>query len=99
MLSMMMEFSPAGRAGTFLGFWTMMVTMSRGVGVSGGGIVRDIGLSLTGDPAWAYAIVFLLEAGGLVIALCILTRISVKTFRTQHAASFDPISLLAESAE
>ncbi len=37
-LGLMMDMSPVERAGTFLGFWTLLVTFTRGFGVSGGGI-------------------------------------------------------------
>ncbi|NJO84089.1 MAG: hypothetical protein HC828_15745 [Blastochloris sp.] len=46
-LGMMMDMSPNGRAGAFLGFWTLVVTLSRGLGVSSGGPVRDIVLAMT----------------------------------------------------
>ena len=46
-LGLMMDLSPAGRAGTFLGFWTFCVTLARGAGVAGGGIVRDLMLALS----------------------------------------------------
>lgn len=83
-LAMMMEFSPAGRAGTFLGFWTMVVTLARGLGVSGGGIIRDVVLSLSGDLALSYAAVFILELLGLAFAFWILRQINVQSFLADY---------------
>jgi MFS transporter, BCD family, chlorophyll transporter len=96
-----MEFSPAGRAGTFLGFWTMMVTVARGVGVASGGILCDLTLSLTDNPALSYTAVFVLEAGGLVVALWILSRISVRAFQANYARQkpADSAAILAGAME
>jgi MFS-type transporter involved in bile tolerance (Atg22 family) len=72
---MMMEMSPFGRAGTFLGFWTLVVTFARGIGVSGGGIVRDVALQLSGSLSISYGAVFVLGAVGLGVSLYILSQI------------------------
>jgi len=71
-LGMMMTMSPAGRAGTFLGFWTFCVTIARGAGVAGGGILRDATLILSGDGALAYAAVFACGFLGLLASLYLL---------------------------
>lgn len=76
-LGLMMEMSPFGRAGTFLGFWTLVVTLARGAGVSGGGVVRDLALSVSGSLSTSYGAVFLLGAVGLGVALWVLARIRV----------------------
>ncbi|NWF69992.1 MAG: BCD family MFS transporter [Chloroflexi bacterium] len=83
-LGLMMDMSPEGRAGTFLGFWTLVVTVARGIGVSGGGIVRDFGLWLSGNEALAYGGVFLLGAIGLGVALWSLRQVSVKAFQENY---------------
>ena len=77
-LGLMMDMSPAGRAGTFLGFWTLCVTFARGFGVAGGGIVRDIALAATGEHALAYATVFVLGGIGLLISWLALRRADLK---------------------
>ncbi len=76
-LGLMMEMSPAGRAGTFLGFWTLCVTFSRGAGVAGGGIARDLMLSLSGEFSVAYGAVFCCGFIGLVFALLALRRVNL----------------------
>jgi BCD family chlorophyll transporter-like MFS transporter len=76
-LGLMMDMSPHGRAGTFLGFWTLVVTFARGLGVSGGGILRDMTLNLTGDPALAYGIAFSIGFVGLAVSLWALMQINM----------------------
>jgi MFS transporter, BCD family, chlorophyll transporter len=83
-LGLMMEMSPDGKAGTFLGFWTLIVTLSRGMGVSGGGIIRDVALSLTGDVATSYAAVFAIAAVGLAFAYYFLMRTDTASFRQDY---------------
>jgi BCD family chlorophyll transporter-like MFS transporter len=78
-LGLMMDMSPAGHAGTFLGFWSMAVTLARGGGITGGGIVRDVGLQISGSPTIAYALVFGGAALGLIVALWCLNRIQGDT--------------------
>ncbi|MBN8639496.1 MAG: BCD family MFS transporter [Anaerolineae bacterium] len=85
-LGLMMEMSPSGRAGTFLGFWTLVVTLARGIGVAGGGIFRDIFLSLSGSPNVAYGLVFALGAVGLGVTIFLLTRVQVRQFKANYTA-------------
>jgi len=90
-LGLMMDMSPFGRAGTFLGFWTLVVTLARGGGVSGGGVLRDLGIGLFGDPALVYGMAFTIGAGGLVAALVMLSRVKVKVFKAETAEKPAPI--------
>lgn len=83
-LGLMMDMSPASRAGTFLGFWTLVVTFARGFGVSGGGIVRDAVLHLTGSLPTAYGTVFVMELVGLILALWTLSQVRVHVYRSEQ---------------
>lgn len=85
-LGLMMDMSPTGHAGTFLGFWTLVVTFSRGLGVSSGGILRDVILSLTGNLQMAYGSVFVLEVVGLAVALWMLRHVQVEAFKSDIAS-------------
>ena len=89
-LGMMMEMSPAGRAGTFLGFWTLVVTFARGLGVSGGGILRDVALSVSGSLSTSYGVVFLIGAIGLGVALWLVLRIRAVE-PSEAAVSGEPV--------
>jgi MFS transporter, BCD family, chlorophyll transporter len=78
-LGLMMDMSPLKRAGTFLGFWTLVVTLGRGFGVASGGIGRDVFLSITGNNGTAYGLVFIVGAIGLAVSYWALTRSDAKT--------------------
>lgn len=80
-LGLMMDLSPTGRAGTFLGFWTMAVTLARGAGVASGGIVRDLALLLSGDQAFSYGIVFVIGVFGLGFSIWALLRVNVRAYQ------------------
>lgn len=86
-LGLMMDLSPLGRAGTFLGFWTMAVTFARGGGVAAGGIVRDVVLSLSSDIALAYSVVFIGGAIGLIVSAYTLMQVNVKQFKAEQPSS------------
>jgi BCD family chlorophyll transporter-like MFS transporter len=77
-LGLMVDLSPAGRAGTFLGFWTLVVTFARGIGVSGGGILRDIGFQLSGTFTISYGAAFALGAVGLAVSLWALRQVNMR---------------------
>ncbi|MGB1285433.1 MAG: BCD family MFS transporter [Aggregatilineales bacterium] len=95
-LGLMMAMSPVGRAGTFLGFWTFVVTLARGAGVSSGGIFRDISLGATGSPATSYGLVFVLGVFGLGMSMWALSQVNVKQFRqNQDTMEFDTAAVLA----
>jgi BCD family chlorophyll transporter-like MFS transporter len=80
----MMDLSPTGRAGTFLGFWTMVEVIGRGVGLTTGGVVRDQVLAATGNLNLSYGAVFVLEVIGLLLALWVLNRINVGAFKSDY---------------
>lgn len=84
-LGLMMDMSPFGRAGTFLGFWTLVVTLARGLGVSGGGILRDAALKLVGDFPISYGLVFVVGAAGLGAALWALSQVRAPVFQSEQA--------------
>ena len=85
-LGLMMDLSPTGRAGTFLGFWTLVVTLARGAGVAGGGVLRDLALLTGMELAPAYATVFFIEALGMALALYALGRVRVRDRQLQPVA-------------
>ena len=80
-LGLMMDLSPDGRAGTFLGFWSLCVTFARGFGVAGGGLLRDVALDLSGSFTVAYGAVFVLGAVGLLASLIALSKANLRGFQ------------------
>jgi BCD family chlorophyll transporter-like MFS transporter len=83
-LGLMMDMSPVGRAGTFLGFWSMSVTLARGGGITSGGIVRDLGLFISDNHAIAYGLVFGGAFIGLIVAYWCLNSIHVDAYKSEQ---------------
>jgi BCD family chlorophyll transporter-like MFS transporter len=79
-LSLMMVMTTDRAAGAYLGLWSVCVLVSRGLGISLGSVLRDIFLGLTGSPEVSYAIIFVLEAVGLILAALVLARADVLSF-------------------
>ncbi|MGJ3240173.1 MAG: BCD family MFS transporter [Anaerolineae bacterium] len=100
-LGLMMDMSPIGRAGTFLGFWSMSVTFARGGGIASGGIVRDVALFFSGDLAVAYGVVFGGAFLGLLVAQWFLQRIAVDEYKVtqQLTESEDMATVLANAMD
>ena len=98
-LSLMMDMSPIGRAGTFLGFWTLCVTLARGAGVAGGGMVRDLALLISGQHHVAYGAVFCLGLAGLLVALVALGQIKQKEGHSAVAENAEVAAVLSTALD
>lgn len=83
-LGLMMDLSPDGRAGTFLGFWTLSVTFARGIGVASGGILRDLALQVSGEFSLAYGAVFVAGALGLLVSIFAMGKANLRSFNLQR---------------
>ena len=97
-LGLMMEMSPSRRAGTFLGFWTLVVTIFRGLGTSAAGIMLDVMRSLTGaNLPLSYGSIFVACGVGLVVSILALRQVNVKAFHEAQGAleATDTASVLA----
>jgi len=97
-LGLMMDMSPLGRAGTFLGFWSMCVTLARGGGITGGGIVRDAGLFFSDSFAVSYALVFGGAFIGLIVALWCLNSIHVDAYKTSQMSESEQTATVLSGA-
>lgn len=98
-LGLMMDLSPLGRAGTFLGFWTLSVTFARGFGVSGGGIVRDIMLAATGEFSVTYGVVFVMGFVGLGLSWLALNQVKVKDFKAETNTDNELATVLSSALD
>ena len=68
-------------AGAYLGLWSIAILVSKGFGTFLGGATRDLLFLGLGLPAGlSYALIFGLEALGLLGAILILSRIDVVGF-------------------
>ncbi|MFQ3646380.1 MAG: BCD family MFS transporter [Anaerolineae bacterium] len=85
-LGLMMDMSPLGRAGTFLGFWTLIVTFSRGFGTAFGGIARDFFLILTDSKALTYGLAFGVGLVGLIIGIVCLAQVNMAQYKRDEQA-------------
>lgn len=86
-VSLLMAMTTEKEAGAYLGLWTMIQLVSRGIGIGLGGVVRDVMLALTGSEALAYSSVFILEALGLAVCIALVLRLDVVGFARQQQNS------------
>jgi hypothetical protein len=77
----------------------MTVTLARGAGIAGGGIIRDFGLQLSGNANIAYALVFGSAAIGLAVAAWCLNRIHADAFKQIVADEVDTAAILVGSMD
>lgn len=86
-ISLMLDFTAAETAGTFIGAWGLSQALSRAMATIAGGAVLDIGKGLFNTPVLAYSLVFGLQAVGMISAIALLNQISLTEFRnsTQKA--------------
>jgi BCD family chlorophyll transporter-like MFS transporter len=75
-LSLMIAMTDDDHAGIYLGVWSMAQLVFRGVGIFLGGLIRDLGILLTGSPSIAYAAVFGIEIIAALVAVALLARLS-----------------------
>ena len=85
-VSLLMAVNTAERAASYLALWSVIQLISRGLGIFAGGVIRDIGLTLTGEISAAYGIVFTVEAIGLFVCIWLLRRVDVRGFAASHRA-------------
>lgn len=82
-LSLMFDLTVPGEIGLFIGAWGFSNAMSRLVGSVLGGALRDVVMQVTGHPVIGYLTVFGIETGLLLVAIFMLQRIDVASFRRQ----------------
>jgi BCD family chlorophyll transporter-like MFS transporter len=79
--SLMLDLTIAETAGTFIGAWGLAQSLSRGLSTLLGGAVLNFGKVAFGVPVFAYGFVFILQALGFILAITLLSRVSIKEFR------------------
>lgn len=89
---LMLDLTIAETAGTFIGAWGLAQAIARGSATVLGGGVLDLGKSLvrlfggtptpsSGEYLPAYALVFILQAIGMIIAVLLLRRVDIREFQ------------------
>ena len=81
LLAMMMDLSRPELQGTFMGLWSLIQALSRGLAGLEGGALRDIILKTSGSGPLAYGAVFLTAGLGLTATIFILHRVDVEEFK------------------
>jgi BCD family chlorophyll transporter-like MFS transporter len=89
--SLMLDLTAAETAGTFIGAWGLAQAMSRGLATVLGGAFLSLGKFLFVSPVLAYGLVFALQSVGLVCAVLLLNRISVREFKANAQAAIASI--------
>jgi BCD family chlorophyll transporter-like MFS transporter len=87
------------RAGAYLGLWSMVQLLFRGLGIFLGGFIRDVALAISGSYTVAYGSVFLLEAVGLLLCIPLLLSVDVRGFARGGSRSFGTAERLAAAGE
>ncbi len=90
-VSLLMAVNVEGQAGSYLALWSAIQLVARGAGIAMGGVVRDVGLAISGEAHTAYALLFLIEAMGLLASVWLLARAEVDRFAARRAVA--PASL------
>jgi len=81
-ISLMLDLTAVGTAGTFIGAWGLAQAMARGLSTVLGGLVLDLGRFLfPANLALAYGLVFFCQAVGMLVAVFILSRVNIREFR------------------
>jgi BCD family chlorophyll transporter-like MFS transporter len=80
-LSMMMDMTVPGEAGTLMGAWGMAQALANGFAQFAGGAMRDIGIQLTSNYVAAYNFVFLIAILASFVAMNLMARVNVERFR------------------
>jgi BCD family chlorophyll transporter-like MFS transporter len=83
-VSLLMAMSSDEQAGVYLALWSVIQLVSRGVGIAAGGLLRDVGLAISGRFNTAYATVFFVEALGLWLCIWLLRRVDIRSFTNVH---------------
>ena len=97
-LSLMFDLTAPGMVGLYIGAWGFSNALSRLTGTLLGGVMRDVVTQVSGQALSGYLVVFGIEAGMLLVAALMLSRIDVAAFHKQIAEpSFvEKIALAAE---
>jgi BCD family chlorophyll transporter-like MFS transporter len=97
-MALTMTVTDARHAGMFMGAWGL----ARAVGIGGGniigGVLRDVGLLLSGSHLTGYVTAFAFEIVVLLLAVPVLWRISISHFRSAAQTAIETMELEPEPA-
>jgi BCD family chlorophyll transporter-like MFS transporter len=90
-ISLMLDLTAVETAGTFIGAWGLAQALARALATIFGGGALDVGKSIFSNLTLAYAVVFGLQAIGMLVAVGLLNRVDVKAFRNTTKAAISTI--------
>lgn len=95
-LSLMIAMTDPLHAGAYLGLWTMVQFIFRGVGIALGGAIVTLGSTVGLGPVWAYNAVFLMELVAALAAALLVLRVRRHGFLVESPGPYlDPVLVAA----
>jgi BCD family chlorophyll transporter-like MFS transporter len=82
-VSLMMDLTVAGQAGLFVGAWTLAQALAKFGSSVLSGTIHNAVLSAGGESSVAYAVIFGIEAAGLLLSTWLLLHVNVLAFRRE----------------
>ncbi|MDX2127992.1 MAG: BCD family MFS transporter [Chloroherpetonaceae bacterium] len=95
-LTMMMNMTTSQNAGFFMGLWGMAQAAANFLANAFGGAVRDVALWLTGNQFIGYSTAFAIEVVALVMAIKILSTVSVEEFKKRTSEVLSEVISVAD---
>ncbi len=89
--SLMLDLTAAETAGTFIGAWGLAQAWARGGATLSGGLFLTLGRWLFDAPLLSYGMVFVIQAGVMLVALQLLRRVNVQEFQSQTQALLNQV--------
>ena len=91
-VSLMLDLTAAETAGTFIGAWGLAQAMANASATVLGGAILDVGRQVFGPSSFlAFALVFAIQAVGMVVAFTLLIRIDVQTFKQESGQAISAL--------
>jgi MFS transporter, BCD family, chlorophyll transporter len=90
-ISLMLDLTAAETAGTFIGAWGLAQALARAIATVLGGAVLDLGRWIFPTITLAYALVFTVQAIGMLTAVWLLSRVNVAEFRDNTKAAITAV--------
>lgn len=90
---LVMSLTDVSHAGLFLGVWGIVQAMGQGIGVIGGGLVRDVAQYQTGSVVLGYTVVYTISL------LLLLSVIALLILRLGHKLAVDEIKMPWDNGE
>lgn len=82
-LSLMLGLTGTRATALLMGLWTVAHALAEGTATAAGGLLYEIARALTGAPKTGYAVVFALQAIGILACLPLLARIDPEQFKDE----------------